>query len=79
MIRLIGILNLIIPLWVIHAQSLSELSLDRIYGTGEFRSQVMGPLRWFDEGEAYIKFSYNNPSFFLHFSNAAYVSAVSPD
>ena len=60
MIRLIGILTLMTPLWVINAQSLSELSLDRIYGTGEFRSQVMGPLRWVDEGEAYIKFSYNN-------------------
>ena len=59
MIRLIGILTLMTPLWVTNAQSLSELSLDRIYGTGEFRSQVMGPLRWFDE-EAYIKFSYNN-------------------
>ena len=45
---------------VTNAQSISELSLARIYGSAEFQSQAMGPLRWFDEGEAYIKFSYNN-------------------
>ena len=59
MIRLIGILTLMTPLWVTNAQSLSELSLDSIYGTGEFRSQVIGPFRWFDEGEAYIKLHNN--------------------
>jgi len=59
MSRLISILILLTALRVSNAQPGSELSLTRIYGSAEFQSQVMGPLRWFDEGEAYTKFSYN--------------------
>ena len=59
MSRLISILILLTALRVTNAQPGSELSLARIYGSAEFQSQVMGPLRWFDEGEAYTKFSYN--------------------
>ena len=59
MSRLISILILLTALRVTNAQPVSELSLARIYGSAEFQSQVMGPLRWFDEGEAYTKFSYN--------------------
>jgi len=57
--KLISILILSTALQVTNAQPVSELSLARIYGSAEFQSQVMGPLRWFDEGEAYTKFSYN--------------------
>ena len=59
MSRLISIFILLTTLRVTNAQPVSELSLARIYGSAEFQSQVMGPLRWFDEGEAYTKFSYN--------------------
>ena len=59
MSRLISILILLTALRVTKAQPGTELSLARIYGSAEFQSQVMGPLRWFDEGEAYTKFSYN--------------------
>ena len=57
--KLISILILLITFRITNAQPVSELSLARIYGSAEFQSQVMGPLRWFDEGEAYTKFSYN--------------------
>ena len=57
--KLISILILLIAFRITNAQPVSELSLARIYGSAEFQSQVMGPLRWFDEGEAYTKFSYN--------------------
>ena len=57
--KLISILILSTALQVTNAQPVSELSLARIYGSAEFQSQVMRPLRWFDEGEAYTKFSYN--------------------
>jgi len=59
MSRLISILILLTALRITKAQPGTELSLARIYGSAEFQSQVMGPLRWFDEGEAYTKFSYN--------------------
>ena len=57
--KLISILILLITFRITNAQPVSELSLARIYGSAEFQSQAMGPLRWFDEGEAYTKRSYN--------------------
>ena len=37
----------------------SQLNLERIYSSGEFRSDWFGQLRWFEEGESYTTLTKN--------------------
>lgn len=40
-------------------QSSSELTLDRIYASGEFREDYQSPISWIEDGESYIIIEWN--------------------
>ncbi|MEL6533974.1 MAG: DPP IV N-terminal domain-containing protein [Bacteroidota bacterium] len=54
-----------------YAQDASQLTLDRIYGSGEFSSDRMGPVRWIADGEAYITFDFTSQGLELARFNTA--------
>lgn len=41
--------------WPVFVQAQSELDLDRIFTQHEFSTEWLGPIRWFDGGDSYIR------------------------
>ena len=42
------------------AQESRQLTLDRIYNSREFSGDWQGPVRWIENGEAYVAFEYTS-------------------